>query len=116
MVQNATLLDEAQRVPGFRRKLVASYILPSLSRGGGPHEVRWRGASEASFFVCLDQEEERLCRCPSTVLRTVPLPCKGRGGIRGLSRLRPASRRRISRTCLPRPYVRRRRRGCPSCG
>jgi redox-sensitive transcriptional activator SoxR len=41
-------------------------ILPSISRGGGPLEERWRGSFTA--------------RGPSTMLRRVPLPEKSRGG------------------------------------
>ena len=41
-------------------------VLPSISRGGGPSEGRWRGL--------LGKDR------PSTALRAVPLPCKGRGG------------------------------------
>src|SRR5437763_15552850 len=41
-------------------------ILPSISRGGGPHEVRWRGFLEVE-------------RTPPPA-SLVPLPCKCRGG------------------------------------
>src|SRR4051812_37724378 len=40
----------------------------SPERGGGPHEVRWRGASAASVET----------RAPSTSLRLGPLPVPGR--------------------------------------
>src|SRR5205823_11517620 len=44
-----------------------SNFLPSISRGGGPHEMRWRG-----LFVTTKKASP-----PASL---VPLPCKCRGG------------------------------------
>jgi phage terminase large subunit-like protein len=57
-------LIEKARCPSF---------LPSISRGGGPHEVRWRGCATAHLLGATG----RLRRRPSTM---DPLPCKCRGG------------------------------------
>ena len=47
---------------------MVSAVNSSPERGGGPHEVRWRGASAASMEAW----------APSTMLRMVPLPVPGR--------------------------------------
>jgi hypothetical protein len=62
---------------GGLRSVGRPTILPSISRGGGPPEGWWRGASGASSSSATT---ERLRRCPSTMLRMVPLPCKCREG------------------------------------
>ena len=51
-----------------RRSRLAELILPSISRGRGPHEVRWRG------FTVMSAPPPRSCAARSP-------PRKGRGGL-----------------------------------
>src|SRR5690348_10903814 len=55
---------------------------PLPRRGGGPHEVRWRGGTTAPFLFF--RKERSLRSRPSTSLRLVPLLSKSRGGFLGL--------------------------------
>jgi N utilization substance protein B len=61
--------------PSPRKSGASTSVLPCLGRGGGPRENAVEGRERCEPMV-----DPRLCRGPSTTLRAVPLPCKGRGG------------------------------------